>query len=99
MQLKQRGVAGTFESSDCHVEISPSDTSQIQLQLKSDVMSQYGETIREVILETLRELGISSCRISVDDKGALDCTLRSRVQTAAFRSAGQAEQIPWGSQS
>ena len=35
--------------------------------------------------------------LSVVDKGALDCTLKARVECAVFRSCGQsAQNIPWG---
>ena len=49
------------------------------------------------ILETLERLGVASARVTVVDKGALDCTLKARVECAVFRSCGQsAANIPWG---
>lgn len=33
---------------------------------------------------------------SVIDKGALDCTLKARVECAVFRSCHITEQLPWG---
>ena len=35
-------------------------------------------------------------KISVVDKGALDCTIKARVEGAVFRSVDQIEDIPWG---
>ena len=36
-------------------------------------------------------------QVTVVDKGALDCTLKARVECAVFRSCGQsAQNIPWG---
>ncbi|MBQ5956760.1 MAG: citrate lyase acyl carrier protein [Clostridia bacterium] len=94
MKLLKPAAAGTLESSDCFVSIEPSENG-IEIDLKSDVIRQFGDRIREVIGETLETLGIENCTISVTDKGALDCTIRARVESAAFRSAEIKEEIPW----
>lgn len=94
MKLLKPAAAGTLESSDCFVSIEPSENG-IEIDLKSDVIRQFGDRIREVIGETLETLGIENCTISVTDKGALDCTIRARVESAAFRSAEIKEVIPW----
>ncbi|MBR0437738.1 MAG: citrate lyase acyl carrier protein [Clostridia bacterium] len=94
MKLLKPAAAGTLESSDCFVSIEPSENG-IEIDLKSDVIRQFGDRIREVIGETLDTLGIENCSISVTDKGALDCTIRARVESAAFRSAEIKEEIPW----
>ncbi|MBR3563943.1 MAG: citrate lyase acyl carrier protein [Clostridia bacterium] len=94
MKLLKPAAAGTLESSDCFVSIEPSENG-IEIDLKSDVIRQFGDRIREVIGETLETLGIENCSISVTDKGALDCTIRARVESAAFRSAEIKEEIPW----
>ena len=45
----------------------------------------------------LERLGVTDARVTVVDKGALDCTLKARVECAVFRSCGASEQnIPWG---
>lgn len=41
-------------------------------------------------------LGVQNVKIKIVDKGALDCTIRARVEAAVYRSAGQSEQLPWG---
>lgn len=94
MKLLKPAAAGTLESSDCFVSIKPSENG-IEIDLKSDVIRQFGDRIREVIGETLDTLGIENCSIFVTDKGALDCTIRARVESAAFRSAEIKEEIPW----
>ena len=48
-------------------------------------------------LDLSRRLGVTDARVTVVDKGALDCTLKARVECAVFRSWGASEQnIPWG---
>lgn len=96
MEIKNVAIAGTLESSDAQVTVEPGDNG-IELTLTSSVMNQYGRQIKATVLETLERLEVSSARVTVVDKGALDCTLKARVECAVFRSCGQsAENIPWG---
>ena len=72
-------------------------TDGIQLTLSSSVMNQYGRQIKATVLETLERLGVENAQVTVVDKGALDCTLKARVECAVFRSCGQSQaNIPWG---
>lgn len=87
---------GTLESSDAQVTVEPG-TGGIHLELSSSVMNQYGRQIKATVLETLERLGVTDAQVTVVDKGALDCTLKARVECAVFRSCGQsAQNIPWG---
>ena len=96
MEILKPAIAGTLESSDAQVAIEPGDGS-IQLSLESSVMNQYGRQIRDTIIETLTRLGVTSANVTVVDKGALDCTLKARVECAVFRICGSSEKnIPWG---
>lgn len=96
MVIQTPAMAGTLESSDAQVTVEPGENG-IELALTSSVMNQYGRQIRTTVLETLDRLGVSSARVTVVDKGALDCTLKARVECAVFRSCGRsAADIPWG---
>ena len=81
--------AGTLESGDIRVNLSPSETSGIMINLESSVEHQFGGQIRKVIRETLEELGITDAIVDATDKGALDCTIRARVTAAAVRATGK----------
>ena len=97
MELKKTAVAGTMESGDIMVTIDPRTSGGITLELTSSVMQQYGRQIEAVIRETLTGLGVANAAVQAVDKGALDCTLKARVECAVLRSCGQsAENIPWG---
>ena len=87
MKIITTGVAGTMESSDIIVTIEPKDTPGIELTLESDVMTQYGNQIKNAILETLAGLDIDSAFVSAVDKGALDCTVAARTAAAVYRAA------------
>ena len=69
---------------------------KVELIIESSVIHQYGKQIRKVIMETLECLGVTTGVVKVVDKGALDCTLKARVECAVFRSNGITENLPWG---
>ena len=95
MEVKKAAMAGTLESSDAQVTVEPADT--LELNISSSVLNQYGRQIRETVLETLEQLEVKSGTVTVIDKGALDFTLKARVECAVFRSSGASEKnIPWG---
>jgi citrate lyase subunit gamma (acyl carrier protein) len=81
--------AGTLESGDILVQISPSSGSGVEINLDSVVAYQFGRQIKDVIRETLQSLNIDGVIVDATDKGALDCTIRARVTAAAVRATGQ----------
>lgn len=94
MHIKQRSYAGTLESSDLLVEVLPSETDTLDIELTSSVEKQFDELILKVITDTLNELGVTVATVVVNDKGALDCVIRARVQAAVMRASGS-EEINW----
>ncbi|MDO5401404.1 MAG: citrate lyase acyl carrier protein [Eubacteriales bacterium] len=95
MQIEKAAVAGTLESSDAMVTVEPGEG--IQLSITSSVMNQYGRQIKATVQETLERLKVSDAKVTVVDKGALDCTLKARVECAVYRSCGASDRnIPWG---
>ena len=95
MEILKPAAAGTLESSDCLVTVEPGDG--INLELSSSVLNQYGRQIKATVLETLERLGVQNAAVTVVDKGALDCTLKARVECAVFRSSdASSANIPWG---
>ena len=96
MEILKPAMAGTLESSDAQITVEPGEGG-IELSLESSVMNQYGRQIKATVLETLDRLGVTDARVTVVDKGALDCTLKARVECAVFRSCGASDKnIPWG---
>ena len=51
---------------------------------------------RDEALETLKNLGVSDVKLTIVDKGALDCTIKARIEAAVYRSVLQTEHLPWG---
>ncbi len=96
MEILKPATAGTLESSDAQITVEPGEGG-IALELHSSVMNQYGRQIKATVLETLERLGVENARVTVVDKGALDCTLKARVECAVLRSCDRSQaNIPWG---
>lgn len=95
MKILKPAIAGTLESSDCQVTVEPGEGT-VEFELYSSVVNQFGNQIRRVVLSTLENLGVDNVKIAVVDKGALDCTIKARVEGVVYRSAGQTENLPWG---
>lgn len=79
-------AAGTLESGDIYIEMTPTDEGGLVIELNSTVNYQFGKRIRKVITETLVQAGITNAVVVATDKGALDCTVRARVESAAERA-------------
>ena len=95
MEVTRPAVAGILESSDCQVMIEEGD-GKVEFSLESSVINQYGNQIRKVALETLKNLGVDNAKVTMVDKGALDCTIKARIEAAVYRSVLQTEDLPWG---
>ena len=79
--------AGTMESSDVLVELVPAEGREIQLT--SVVEAQFGDSIRAVADEMLNQFDLQNVCLRIDDRGALECVLRARIETAFLRAKGE----------
>ena len=89
MQIVKNAAAGTMESSDAYVEIEPAK--ELTVQLESVVKVQFGDAILAVVQEVLKENGVENANVRVVDRGALECVIRARVETAVLRGKGDAQ--------
>lgn len=88
VEIIRRATAGTLESSDAYVELEPG-SGGIEIALDSVVENQFGAQIRRAVCEVLEQQGVSSARVKLVDRGALDCVIRARVETAVARAKGE----------
>jgi len=88
MRIVKRGIAGTLESSDVMITVSENTSGGVEIDLKSIVEKQFGKQIRKVVSEKMEEMGIQDALVEVNDKGALDCTIKARLEAAAYRASG-----------
>lgn len=85
MEILKEAMAGTLESNDLQVKVAPGEN--LEVVISSEVMRQFGAQIRKVVEETLQKQGVTRGQIVIEDKGALDCTIRARVQAAILRGS------------
>ena len=84
--MKEKAWAGTMESSDIYVEVMPlAEGSGIDLTVNSVVYAQFGDAIEATIMDTLKALDVDDLKIIANDRGAVDCTIKARVETAVCR--------------
>ena len=87
MKLERPAQAGTIESSDIQVTLSPAaEGNGIQIELVSPTFQQYGGHIIQLIEKTVQSFGIENATVFANDKGALDCTILARLTTAVERA-------------
>ncbi|MBB6631803.1 citrate lyase acyl carrier protein [Clostridium algidicarnis] len=86
MKISKVAKAGTLESNDVFIMVSPNEADTVDIKLESIVMKQFGDQILKVIEETLQDLKIESVSLKAQDKGALDYTIKARVETAIKRA-------------
>ncbi len=86
--ILQRATAGTMESSDAYVEIEPNENG-LEIQLESVVLQQFGKDIEQSVRAVLLQYDIHNARLNLVDRGALDCVIRARVETAIRRGKGE----------
>lgn len=88
MKIIRIASAGTLESSDAYVEASPSECG-LEISVESVVEEQFGEQILASMREVAEALGVTSGKLSIKDRGALDCTIRARTEAAIMRAGGE----------
>lgn len=87
MEILKCASAGTIESSDAYVEIEPLEKG-LDIHLESVVKQQFGEEIYSAVRDVLAENGVENASVRVVDRGALECVIRARVETAILRGKG-----------
>jgi citrate lyase subunit gamma (acyl carrier protein) len=91
MKVIKEAIAGTLESSDVLVKVAPTEKGTREVVLRSEVIKQFGKQIKQVVTDALDKLSVSACSIVIEDKGALDCVIRARVQAAVLRGCSSEE--------
>lgn len=84
--ITRMAKAGSVESNDILIMIQPGN-GKLELELESVVEKQFGDDIKNTILETLKEEGVTDASIIAKDKGALDFTIKARVRACVRRGS------------
>jgi citrate lyase subunit gamma (acyl carrier protein) len=92
MKPKIAAQSGTFESSDVIFLIEPLPAnSGRKIELFSTVLHQYGESFNKIVMEMLDSFGMTDIHLIARDKGALEPTIKARLETAIKRSLNMQE--------
>jgi len=87
MEIRNKATAGTLESSDIFVQVEPNENG-IELELESVVCNQFSEEIERTVREVLNDFNVKNIAIKLKDRGAVECAIRARVETALKRAEG-----------
>lgn len=85
MKIVKPAKAGTMESNDIYIMVYPNEKGN-EIQLDSIVLKQFGKQIEKTIMDTLKELEVENALVVAKDRGALDYTIKARVETAIKRA-------------
>ena len=86
MRITNIAKAGTLESNDVYIVVEPIEGNTVEIDLESIVLAQFGKQIHEVLNETASLMGMEGIRITAKDRGALDYTIKARLETAIRRA-------------
>lgn len=84
MEIKKNSSAGTLESNDCLIRLE--SNYDVEIVLNSPVEYEFGDQIRKVVNDVLKESEIDGAKVVIEDRGALDCTIAARLKTAIGRA-------------
>jgi len=84
MQVYRSAQAGTLQSNDCFVRVYPSEKTEILFN--SPVAYEFGDQVIALVKAHLTAQGVDGVRVEIDDRGALDCTITARLNTALGRA-------------
>lgn len=84
MTIKKKGQAGTMQSSDLMVFVEPAE--ELTLEIESTVKKQFEHLIRAKLEQVLASQGITSGKIRISDRGALDYAIEARLEAALQRA-------------
>ena len=93
MEIRKEASAGTLESSDVMVTVSPNEGGGRKIEIDSPVLKLYEEQMLSIINASLDKMGVKDAALFLKDRGAIDCVIRARVMAAVSRAAG--EEYDW----
>jgi citrate lyase subunit gamma (acyl carrier protein) len=86
VSIARKAQAGTMQSSDLMVFVEPAG--ELVIEIESTVKRQFEHLIRAKVEEVLRAQRVTSGRVRLNDRGALDYAIQARLETALARAGG-----------
>lgn len=89
------GNNGPKVRSDCEITLELTDGGGISIDLKSNVKTLYGESIKKQCIEVLSFFGIGNAHLNINDTGALPFVISARLEAAVKQLVdAQLEYLP-----
>lgn len=86
MKIIKKAQAGSFESSDILILVSPVKEGEgRKINIESGVYIQFGEKIEELIHKVLDKYEITDINLDANDKGAVEAVIEARMETVIQR--------------
>jgi citrate lyase subunit gamma (acyl carrier protein) len=76
--------AGSLESSDCLVTVTPSES--IEIDYSGANAKLFTSRAKRLTAEILKKYSISGASVHIHDQGAIEAAMRARVETALERA-------------
>jgi citrate lyase subunit gamma (acyl carrier protein) len=95
MQLNKSATSGTMDSCDISIRIENNTGTENEVFLSSIVEKQYGKQIVALIHDILNKHQISGVTVNAVDRGALDCTIKARLESAISRGLEKEHALDW----
>ena len=86
--IKTASVGNVDQNADCVITIEPGKNG-LELELQSLVAAQYGDAIKASTMDELKKYGIENAKLTIVDRGAIDCVLRARLEAVIKRGMGK----------
>jgi citrate lyase subunit gamma (acyl carrier protein) len=84
MRILKRAQAGTMQSCDLMVFVEPAE--DLAIEIESTVKKLFEHLIKAKIVEVLACNGVTSGKIRITDRGALDYAIEARLEAALMRA-------------
>ena len=78
-------MAGSLESNDVLIVLREQTAEEPVIVVQSIVEKQFGRQIRESVAQVLKQFNLRGVHVSVQDRGAYDCTIKARAEGAILR--------------
>ena len=83
MRIVRTASAGTLESSDCQVTVSPAETTELEYGGANSAI--FANRTRRLVDEVLKEHNIGGVKVSIHDQGACSRSATTRSTTWSAR--------------
>ncbi len=87
MNILRTASAGTLESSDCRVTVSPAEKNGLEYTGANSAI--FAKRTQALVESVLAGCGAENVMVTIHDMGAIEITIRARLETALERASAE----------